>query len=236
MQIQGDYNSYSSSGYGHKHTHHITKCLHEEKKEQQNGGEAGIKADSFAADSSGKAVKQEMVYALGEEQKRTTLKKRGMGFVKNLWDAMGDEGTDEQQREFLSNGHAGMKGIDAVTSAIRQIFTYRIINKWEGVREKFKVSLSTALKHFGKGGTAFSALTDPKGHFTGKRETGRGLEENKEKGTRRNEDPVAAVPLSDSHLMDSYSKTGAYCRLNENLTYQKKSTAVKPVNQPVKGE
>lgn len=237
MQIQSDYNSYSSTGYEHKHTHHITKCLHEEKQEQHNGGAAGIKADSFSMENSRESMKQETVYVQGEEQKRTVSKKKGMGLLKEFWDAMGDEGADDRQGVFSSgSSHVGVKGIDAVTSAIKQIFPYRIINKWESVREKIKVGVNTALKRFGKGSTAFGALTDPKGHFTGKKETGRQLEERKEKGTRQKEGPVPTVPLSDSHLMDSYSKTGAYCRLNENLTYQKKSASAKPLNQPIKGE
>lgn len=223
MKIQSNYNSYSGTGYEHNHTHHITKCLHEEKQEQHNGGAAGIKADSLSMGNPGESMKQETAYIQEEEQQHPVSKKKGMGLLKNIWDSMGDEGEEARQGAFSSGSSPmGAKGIEALTSAMKQVFPYRIINKWKSVREKIKVGVNTALKRFGKGSTAFGALTDPRGHFTGKKETDKQLEESKEKGTRQKADPVSTVPLADSHLMDSYSKTGAYCRLNENLTYQKK--------------
>lgn len=211
MKIQGDYNSYSGTSYEHRHTQHITKHLQEKK--------------------------QETAYIQGEEQQRIVPEKKGMRLLKNFWDSMGDEGEENRQGARSSgSGHMGVKGIEALTSAIKQMFPYRIINKWKSIREKIKVGVNTALKRFGKGSTAFGALTDLGGHFTGKKETDKQLEESKGKGTWQKADSVPTMPLADSHLMDSYSKTGAYCRLNENLTYQKKSTAAKPLNQSVKGE
>lgn len=237
MQIQSDYNSYSGTGYEQKHDHHITKCLHEEQQEYNKAAAAGIRKDAFSAEKSRKDLKKEITFTHEEARKQSVGTKKGKGFVKGLWDSLGEEGENDRQGIFSSGGsHMGTRGIDAVSSAIKQIFPYRIINKWENVREKIRVSVSTALKRFGKDGAAFGALTDPKGHFTGKREADKQLEEDKEKDTRQKEGAIPTAFLSDSHLMDSYSKTGAYCRLNENLTYQKKSVSVKPENRPLKGE
>ncbi|MDE7286107.1 MAG: hypothetical protein K2N55_04590, partial [Lachnospiraceae bacterium] len=46
-----------------------------------------------------------------------------------------------------------------------------------------------------------------------------------ENGTRRKVQDLRTAAMADTHLMDSYSKTGEYCRLNENLTYQKNKMA-----------
>ncbi len=229
MQIQSDYNSFSSTGYNQKHNHHITKCLHEEQSEQNKFGASGRKKDMVSADKSQEGFKQEIVYTHEEVQKSSGGVKKGMGFIKGIWDSMGDEKTEEHKKISLSDSrYVGIRGIDAVSSAIKQIFPNRIVNKWESIREKIKVSISNTLKRFGKENEAFNALTDPKGRFTGKRETDRHLKESKEKSGREKEGEIPAALLSDSHLMDSYSKTGAYCRLNENLTYQKKSASGKP--------
>ncbi|MDE7008885.1 MAG: hypothetical protein K2P07_12145, partial [Lachnospiraceae bacterium] len=42
------------------------------------------------------------------------------------------------------------------------------------------------------------------------------------KGTRGRKEEIITAQPADNHLMDSYSKTGNYCKLNENLTYQRK--------------
>lgn len=217
MQIQSDYNSYSGISYEQKHNHHITQCLHEEQQAHNKAAAsaAGSRKDTLPSGKSRNDLKEESTYIHEEAGRGPVGKKKGKGFVKGLWESLGEE---------------------TVSSAIKQIFPYRIINKWENVREKIKVSVSTALKRFGREGAAFGALTDPKGHFRRKREADKQLEENKEKGTRQKEGAIPAAFLSDSHLMDSYSKTGAYCRLNENLTYQKKSVSIKPENRFLKEE
>lgn len=42
-----------------------------------------------------------------------------------------------------------------------------------------------------------------------------------ERGTRQADREIITATVSDSYLMDSYSKSGRYCRLNENMIYQK---------------
>lgn len=228
MQIQNDYNSYSNTGYEHRHKHHITKCLHEERQEQNKAAAAGIKKDAFTAETKKEDSQTEIVYTYKEEKKAASGMKKGIGFIRGIWDSMGEEGTGEN-RSVLSpfDSHDGIKGIEAVTSAVRQALSHRIVNRWESVREKIRTGISSTLKRFGRGGEAFGALTDPRGHFAGKREADKQTKESKERGTRQKEVSVSAAYMSDSHLMDSYSKTGAYCRINENLTYQKNSSAPK---------
>lgn len=58
MQIQGDY-SYSNNNYEHKHTHHITKCLHEEGRGRQPAAAAGMKSDSLSVQSAKQEAEQE---------------------------------------------------------------------------------------------------------------------------------------------------------------------------------
>ena len=52
--------------------------------------------------------------------------------------------------------------------------------------------------------------------------TGGGAGSNREKeGTRQEKnEPLKTAKTTNEHLMDSYSKNGAYCKINENLTYR----------------
>lgn len=227
MQIKGDYGSYSHTGYDRHHNHHITQCLHEEKREQHKEMAAGIRKDTFAEEKGQETLKKEPVFTHARPEKYSGTIRKGVGFLKGVWDNMGEEtdGAKKSRSAFSAwNDSDGVKGIAAVTSAIRQVFPGRIINRWEKVREKIKVSISSTLKRFGKGSEAFGALTDPKGHFAEKRETDKSLSERKEKDVRKTERVAEAPYQPDSHLMDSYNKRGAYCQLNENLTYQKNSS------------
>lgn len=229
MQIQGDY-SYSNNAYEQKHTHHITKCLHEEGHERQQAATAGMKSDTLSMQKAG----QEAVFepsGLYETAKKITDQGRtgtGTGFFKGLWDAMGDE-PDKRSESVLPLGkQIGAKAAAAVSAAVRIMVPPGVINVIENVREKIKAGTKSILKRLGKKEEAFTALTDPKEHFTGRRQGEGKSAGHKEKGTRTKAEAVYTVTGKDSHLMDSYSKTGAYCKLNENLTYQKKGVLEKP--------
>ena len=242
MQIQGNYNSYSSTGYEHKHNHHITNCLHEGQEKQLKDAAGGIMKDTFSGekfsgDSGREDAKPEVTFTHTNPQKNISGEKKITSFLKGIWDAMGNEGVKENQGIFSpDNERIDERNIDVSSSAVKQIFPYKIFSSLGNNREKLRVGISNTLKHFGRGGASFGALTNSGERFAGKRGDSKSLEESRKKGTRQKDGDIPTAFLQDSHLMDSYSKTGAYCRLNENLTYQKIKTLPQSEKQPVKGE
>lgn len=222
MQIRNDYHSFSGRQYQDSHTHHITKCLHEEKHRQHEAAAAGIKQRAEDA-GKGQKTEQDVVFQHGiSTEKKDRESRKGFGTIRALWDSMGNEKKEETAQTHLADRRVFFNhGIDAASSAIRQRLPHWMINKWESVREKVRVGVKSALKRFGKDKDAFSALSDPKGQFAGRKESGEEYHEKAGVGTRRKKPDIMTAALADTHLMDSYSKTGEYCRLNENLTYQK---------------
>ena len=163
-------------------------------------------------------------------RKITEGDKKGTSFLKGIWDAMGDETQNGSLKTTLSIGHRGFirqRAAAAVSAAVSLVIPSGMINSLENVKEKIKTGTRRILKRLGRKEEAFTALTDTKENFTGRREDGRKSGGHKEKGTRMKPESISTAGMQDSHLMDSYSKTGAYCRLNENLTYQKKGTLEK---------
>lgn len=231
MEIQNNYNTFSDRRYQESHKHHITKCLHEEEHTKSKSVAAGMKQDAVTLGEEGKAEQDSFFTygAVGKTEKKTDRLglKKGLDVIKGIWDSMGDEEkTETTSEKDLIAGSETVKeaGIEAASSAIRQGLPYRIVNKWESVRERLKAGLSTALKRFNKG-DAFGALTDPKGNFRGKKGSGRQGIEKAGRGTRQRKPDILTASLSESHLMDSYSKRGEYCQINENLTYHKSKAA-----------
>lgn len=225
MQIQNE------RYYGNEHTHHITECLHEDRQQRLLGASAGIKMDTFTAtDSQGSQSEGEPYgYYQGAARERNPVK-RGLSLVRGLWESLGNQGVAAENRTNISMDHrtdtalshrAIRSSMDAATSIVRQDFPYRIINKWVYVREKIKVGVHTALKRFNRGEESFAALSDP-GSRSGQNRNGKQfMDMGSSNGTRRrNQEPITYLP-ADTYLMDSYSKTGEYCRINENITYQK---------------
>ncbi|MBD5548181.1 MAG: hypothetical protein HDQ97_12390 [Lachnospiraceae bacterium] len=226
MQIRNDFTSFSGREYQNSHTHHITKCLHEEEHKRQEAAASGMKqgtADSAASQK----TQQDVVFEHGiGTGKQASQVKKGLGTLRDIWDSMGDEKGKEDlgalpvaRESFFHNS------INTVSLAFRAVISDRIVNKWESARERIKVNIKSALKRFSKNRDTFSTLSDPKGRFTGKKDTEEQYNQRPGKGTRRKEADLRTAVLSDTHLMDSYSKTGEYCRLNENLTYQKNKMA-----------
>lgn len=236
MQIQGDY-SYSNNTYEHKHTHHITKCLHEDAHGRQQPAAAGMKNDTLSMQSTRQEAEQEPLNLYETAKKITEGDKRGTSFLKGIWEAMGEETQQSSQKPSLSLGRRiSVRAAAAVSSAVRLITPYGLINNLENVKEKIKAGTRKVLKRLGKKEEAFTALTDPKENFAGRKEGERRSDGHKEKGTRTKAESISTAGMQDSHLMDSYSKTGAYCRLNENLTYQKKGASEKQRTDMPKGE
>lgn len=236
MQIRGDYISYSNQNYDHHH--HITKCLHEDHHKQPEAGATGMKSETLSMQNAKEEMIQEPLN-IYEDAKRLTSgnHKKGVGFFKGIWEAMGDEASGSRPEISLwRRERIGTRVMAAVSAAVKLVIPYRVINSLADIREKIKTTARGALKRLGKKEEAFAALTDPKEHFTGKKGAEKRFQENKEKGTRTKDGAILSATMPDSHLMDSYSKTGAYCRLNENLTYQKKAALARPGKEPVKDE
>ncbi|MBQ8598379.1 MAG: hypothetical protein IJ409_11385 [Lachnospiraceae bacterium] len=230
MQIGGNYNSYSDANYNYAtHTHHFTECLHEEQvPKKQEGGAAASSGVTVEIRSEYGAEKLNDVLQGVQVSAENSFWKKGIGFFQGIWNAMGQEGQIQQNAEAdyshedTVRGKGLLRGVNTVISAIRQGFNVQIAERLETVREKLKVGIHTALKRFGKDSQAFGALTDPgTGSLLGGR-TGSGASGRRDKsGTRQDENEmIKTAAMSEEHLMDSYSKNGTYCKINENLTYQ----------------
>lgn len=236
MQIGGNYRSYSNSDYNYgTHTHHVTECLHEEqplRKKGETASNAGVILEIHGNEERERAAELRTEIPTRADGSGG---KKGFGFLKGIWDAMGESEEQAQnvtalyERKDPEAGRKLMQNIHAVVAAIRQAFHWQITGPFETVREKIKVGISAALKRFGGGNEPFGALTDPgTGTFLEQRTGGKKEEHGAGSGTRKDEDTLIKTPeISDEHLMDSYSKNGTYCKLNENLTYWQGRTPYK---------
>lgn len=228
MRIESDTTPYSGEQLNHSHHHHITKCLHEEKSTKLAGGAAGISKDTYQSSDAASMEEKGSETGIGLSASAKPGKaKLGLGLVKGMWDSLGDEG-DASAREGVLPMHdktQHLQGVKAAVSGIRQNLSHYIVNKWEAVRERIKVSTNSLLKRFGKNHDSFSMLSDA-GHQADGQRNGENWKKDGKQGTRRERAEIPSV-YQDSHLMDSYSKTGEYCRLNENLTYQKNGVSKK---------
>lgn len=229
MRIESDTTPYSGEQLNHSHHHHITKCLHEEKSTKLAGGAIGISKDTYQASDAASLEEKGSEAGIGLSASAKPGKaKLGLGLVKGMWDSLGDDG-EASAREGVLPMHdkiQHLQGVKAAVSGIRQNLSHYIVNKWEAVRERIKVSTNSLLKRFGTNRDSFSMLSDA-GHFSRGQKNDESWKREEKQGTRRGDEEIPSIYQSDSHLMDSYSKTGEYCKLNENLTYRKKSSSEK---------
>ena len=233
MQIGGNYNSnydsYSNPNYNYTtHTHHFTECLHEEQVMKKPEGGAPASAGA-ALEIQGNSTAGKAENIVPETQTGgSSFGKKVLGFVQGIWDAMGKEGSHQQnpvtiyEREDAASGKGLLRSVSVASSAIKQSFSVQVVGRLETVREKIKVGVHTALKRFGKDSEPFGTLTDPgTGSLLGGRAGSGARRRGNKSGTRQDRNQVIrTVQMSDEHLMDSYSKSGTYCKINENLTYQ----------------
>lgn len=224
MQIQNNYNSYSGTEYHKSHTHHITECLNDhEEKPQKEGGAAAGKSSAAAQEAYGKGEAEQMAFYdyNATVRKQAPEPKRGVSLLRQFWDSMGEEGKEAQGvagtvRENQSGEDMSRGGIFGASSAIRHLFAAYITEKWEAVRDRVRAKAGAAFQNFDKKKDAFLALSDFGGRFRGKKEE----RKKSGKGTRRTKPEILSAGL-DTHLMDSYSKNGEYCKLNDNLSYRR---------------
>lgn len=229
MRIDNDTTSYTGSQLTHSHHHHITKCVMEEEKGRPDAGAMGIKRDTYQAGAGNAAKEETGTIGMGMDMAQRSGRFRiGKGFVRDIWDAMGDEGTSAQKgisplHDQSADSHArGVHSMTAALSAFRQDLSSYVMNKWENIREKIRTGIHSSLKRFGKDKEGFAMLSNA-GHQTdGRKGTEKWKQEEDRKETRTGREEIPAAYQEDNHLMDSYNKTGEYCRLNENLTYQRK--------------
>ncbi|MCI9327069.1 MAG: hypothetical protein HFJ00_12690 [Lachnospiraceae bacterium] len=229
MQIQGDYHPHSGHGYEPPHTHYITKCLHEEEHTKNQTGAAGIKSRAISSPASEESAGGESFTGYGSVRRRSGAKGGRPGLIRGFWESLGEEKEDGKSKESIYAARDGGKkdsetsiaGISAVSAALGQLIPAAAITRIGNVRERLKAGIGTALKGFGKREDDLGTLSNPGSYFEGKRRGKDALPGKQERGTRQADREIITATVSDSYLMDSYSKSGRYCRLNENMIYQK---------------
>lgn len=219
MQIQNDYNSYSGRDYRNRHSHPVTEGLYDqgEKPEKEEG--AGPEKASPPAGGHLEETRQKRPDP-GRERDPQTGKGAGSpwkisGMLRQAWEAMGDE--NETQKDSPGPVRDVQGGIYGVCAALKQFFNHYVTQPFESARDRVKAGAGAAFQRFGERRDAFGALSDPKSSFTRKRQK-QGTQEKMAGGGRRRRPEILTAIESDSHLMDSYSRAGTYCRLNENLS------------------
>lgn len=225
MQVRNDYTSYQGMDSNrNNHNHHVTDGFYEEvakKTESGAGGQSTFPSEGENVRAESSQTPQNIHTALYSAAKESRSTKK-VSWARQFWDYLGDESDgNSKAATHLSFRQVVMNGISSATAAFHESFPYRIINKWVDVRESIRTHVSTALKKFGKGREAFAALSDDR-MPSGKREGRHTREQRKEQiRARRAEVEVSIQTPAHNHLMDSYSKNGEYCQLNENITYRR---------------
>lgn len=222
MQIQNNYNTYSSTEYHKSHTHQRAESPYDQEELSREGaGEAQGKESLSAWERSPKSQGEQRDFYEHEDttSKQDEVQKRGRNLLKQFWDSMGEEESQESlsaaEREGREEGD-GSKGIHAAAAGIRHLFPAYITEKWETVRDRVKAKAGAAFQSFDKKKDAFLALSDFGRRFGGRKE-GR---PRPGKAARRPR-PEILQDTATTHLMDSYSKRGEYCRLDDNLSYRR---------------
>lgn len=253
MKVENHYSTLGQNGYKQPHSHHMTECLYEEEAKKWEG-ELGGKKTGQATELSGGVIYEKAAYdniSLGKRNTNKKEEKPGLSLVKGFWESLGEEGGKEgRQFQLPSFQHTILPGIAGAVSAFSQRLSGSIAGSVKVLRSRIKTEISAALKRFGKGQEAFTALSDQRTPSHQKNPYS-GAGNRKEPLRAGNKEEIPMKPLVHSHLMDSYSKTGAYCQINENLTYQKpggkprenfgeqetgKESGKEPLKEPLKGE
>lgn len=222
MQIHNNTGSYTNAEY--QHTHYITECLHEQEQQKQQNAAGGLKTNALSQTNIGEQSEQfqTMGIGLGETRRISGLRK-GLVFIKGVWDSMGQEPQNGTKiLEASTAGKINPAGTEAAGATQRMGFPQGILLRITGFREKIKVGVYTALKRFNKGKDTFTAMPDADSRSASHKHSGTLNEKKKEQSIGREDIQLEMAQPSNSHLMDSYSKKGEYCQINENLTYSQK--------------
>jgi len=207
MQIRNDYHPQQGQTYSQSHTHYMTECLHEEKEKRKTEAPAKSVSSYQKGDAAKAAV--EYVASFSVEGMSVNAGKKKPGMIRRFWDSLGDSG---ESVKGIDLRQTALNGVHAATVAIQGFWERRIVKPVTGAKDKAKTIPSQAMRQFGKGKEAFGALLNGGMKFSGGN--------SKEKEQKKDVQIKAGQP-ENHHLMDSYNKSGDYCRLHENLTYQK---------------
>lgn len=207
MQIRNDYHPRQGQAYNQSHTHHITECIHEETGKKKQGPVVGEMPGYKKGDAAKAAV--EYVASFSVEEMSVNAKKTKTGGLKQFWDSLGDDG---QANSTIDMKQMVINGIHGVAAGMQAFWDRRIVKPAVALKEKAKTIPSRAVGGFGKGKEAFHALLSGGMTF--------GKNRSKERKPKEQEEIPVNQP-KNHHLTDSYNRSGNYCQLHENLTYQK---------------
>lgn len=210
MQVHNQYPTFHNQSNSQSHTHHITECMHEEEFRKREAdmrfkSDKGTKSTYQKGDAAKEAV--EYVASFSVADKELDKKKFGKRGLKGYWDSLGEDG--EEGFDFRKSISEGAHGAAA---AVQSFISFKLLKPYEGVRERIKVLPAALKRHFSKGKEAFDALMEENPGFNQKE---------KKSNSKKKDESVHSLKPANEHLMDSYNKTGGYCQLQDNLTYQK---------------
>lgn len=239
MQIRNDYTSFQNRNYQEGHTHHITECLHDDQTKKKEGAAGAGVSTVDMQNKTAEFSKEGVIYQMSTDSAaaKRTEKKSGTSLLKGFWEALGDEGAQDSKNVMSVLKDNLLSGIHGAAASIRNAFQYQVVERLQNIPVRVKEVLKGAKTKFGNGKDTFTALTG------GQTPSGRGSADARKKregqvtSTGKDEDVPMKI-LKHSHLMDSYSRQGEYCQLNDNLTYRKVNNKRQPrKDMPVnKGE
>lgn len=233
MQIRNDYTSFQNRNYQESHTHHVTECLKDDQVKQKEGafgadeGEPGVKSSTISFSKDGDTYRMS-----GDPLTvQNRVEKSEGGIFKDFWDALGEETSGKKENTLnLWRDHL-LSGIHGAAASIRDMFHHQVVERVQSVPVKVKAVLRSAGARLRRGEDAFSSLTDGQTP-SGKNDSAKERRKSTQAASARKESDAPMKVLRHSHLMDSYSRTGEYCQLNDNLTYGKNKSGRK---MPVDG-
>ena len=227
MQIQNNFKNYSGTEYQKSYTNHGAERFYGPEEKRPEGWETTAKEGRLGQEQPAKTEAGQLLSRennSGRKNQETGLKK-GVSVIRQIWDSMGEE-DNAVEKGVLSAEEGRIKGdsaggiLAAITAIRTQVSSY-IIEKWEGTRDRVKEGAGAAFKRFNKRKDAFLALADPGRRSLGKKEEKHGRQGQAGRREGRTKPEILSAVVSDTHLTDSYSKTGEYCKLNDNLSYRR---------------
>lgn len=221
MQIQNNYTSYmGGENSSRNHYHHVTDCLHGEAEKKPKAA-AAAQLSSLGKDKAGEGSDSPNIrMSLYPAAKAESRDAKGAGWAKRFWDYLGQEenGQTESIRQLFSVRHISARGSSAAAAAFSNGFPAYIATRWTAVRQSIRTHKAALLKKFSRGREAFSALADGRMPWGKRHRQHTGERKKGAVTTRRGAVEVIIQHSGRNHLMDSYSKKGEYCQLNENLS------------------
>ncbi len=221
MQIRNDYTSFQNRNYQEGHTHHITECLHDDQIKKKEGAAGSFRSMPGTQSKNVEFSKDGDTYQMAGAfvPVKKDKEKSGISLIKGFWDALGEEGKGEGKNVMAAVKADVLSGIHGAATAIKDGFQYQIVGRLRNIPVKVKTVVRSAKARFGRRGDTFAALTDGQTQRRGSSHTEKQGKDGQVTSAKKDED-IPMKALKHSHLMDSYSRKGEYCQLNDNLTYR----------------